>query len=381
MTLTFHCSACDAPYPQAPAPYRCLACDAPLECRSPASTFPLDQIAARPADMWRFREALPPVGDPVSLGEARTPLIPFDLDGMTVLAKCDHTLPTGSYKDRGAALLMSYLHALGLEEAVEDSSGNAGAALAAYAARAKVRLKVFCPASASAGKLVQIRLYGAELVPVEGPRPRATEALLEYIDRTGAVYASHLWHPLFIEGLKTLAFELAEQLDWTAPDAVVCPVGAGSILLGLYRGFLDLQRAKLVNRLPRLIAVQAEHVSPLYQAFHAGLDIVPPATSPRPTRAEGIALPRPVRDREVINALRQSAGTVVAVSEEAIVQGVRQLGRAGLCVEPTSAVIWDGLRQAQTAGLVEPGQRIVAVLSGHGLKAAQPIGELLANGE
>ena len=320
-------------------------------------------------------------GRPRLAGRGPHPLIPFDLEGLTVLAKCDHTLPTGSYKDRGAALLMSYLHALGIEEAVEDSSGNAGAALAAYAARAKVRLKVFCPASASAGKLVQIRLYGAELVPVEGPRPRATEALLKYIDRTGAVYASHLWHPLFIEGLKTLAFELAEQLDWTAPDAVVCPVGAGSILLGLYRGFLDLQRAGLVNRLPRLIAVQAEHVSPLYQAFHADLDVVPPATSPRPTRAEGIALPRPVRDREVINALRQSAGTVVAVSEEAIVRGLRQLGRAGFCVEPTSAVIWDGLRQARAAGLVEPGQRIVAVLSGHGLKAAQPIGELLANGD
>ena len=286
MLPTFHCSACQAPYPQAPAPYRCLACEAPLECRPPTPTFPLDQIAARPADMWRFREALPPVGNPVSLGEARTPLIPFGLEGLTVLAKCDHTLPTGSYKDRGAALLMSYLHALGIEEAVEDSSGNAGAALAAYAARAKVRLKVFCPASASAGKLVQIRLYGAELVPVEGPRPRATEALLDYIDRTGAVYASHLWHPLFIEGLKTLAFELAEQLDWTAPDAVVCPVGAGSILLGLYRGFVDLQRAGLINRLPRLIAVQAEHVSPLYQAFHAGLDVVAPChfSAPHPGR-------------------------------------------------------------------------------------------------
>ena len=161
---------------------------------------------------------------------------------------------------------------------------------------------------------------------MEGPRPQATEALLKYIDRTGAVYASHLWHPLFIEGLKTLAFELAEQLDWSAPAAVVCPVGAGSILLGLYRGFLDLQQAGLVTHLPRLIAVQAEHVSPLHQAFHAGLDIVPPAASPLPTRAEGIALPRPVRDREVINALRQSAGTVIAVSEEAIVQGLRQCG-------------------------------------------------------
>lgn len=365
MSLTFHCSACQTPYPQTPAPYRCPECAAPLECRYATPT---------------FRQALPPVGTPVSLGEVCTPLVPFDLAGMTVLAKCDHTLPTGSYKDRGAALLMSYLRSLGVEEAVEDSSGNAGAALAAYAARANVRLKVFCPASASAGKLVQIRLYGAELVAVAGPRAQATQALLDYIGRTGAVYASHLWHPLFIEGLKTLAFELAEQLGWNAPDAVVCPVGAGSIVLGVYRGFIDLQRAGVVRHLPRLIAVQAERVSPLYRAFHAGLAEVAPAADARPTLAEGIALPRPVRDRELLDALRQSGGTVVAVAEETIAQGLRQLGRAGFCVEPTAAVIWDGLRQARAYGLVEPGQQIVAVLSGHGLKAAQPIGELLGNG-
>ena len=317
MALTFHCSACQTPYPQVPAPYRCLACDAPLECRFPTPTFPRDQIAARPADMWRFREALPPVGDSVSLGEARTPLIPFDLEGMTVLAKCDHTLPTGSYKDRGAALLMSYLHALGIEEAVEDSSGNAGAALAAYAARAKMRLKVFCPASASAGKLVQIRLYGAELIAVEGPRARATEALLEYMDRTGAVYASHLWHPLFIEGLKTLAFELAEQLDWTAPDAVICPVGAGSILLGLYRGFVDLQRAGVVDHLPRLIAVQAEHVSPLYQAFTPAWKWSPPPllrappgprALPYPARLETAKSSTPCASQQVLVSRRRRKG-------------------------------------------------------------------------
>ena len=348
MPLTFHCSACQAPYPQAPAPYRCLACDAPLGMPVPHPDLPPRPDRRPPLPTCGvFRAALPPVGDPVSLGEARTPLVPFDLEGMTVLAKCDHTLPTGSYKDRGAALLMSYLRALGIEEAVEDSSGNAGAALAAYAARAKMRLKVFCPASASAGKLVQIRLYGAELIPVEGPRPQATEALLEYIDRTGAVYASHLWHPLFIEGLKTLAFELAEQLDWTAPDAVICPVGAGSILLGLYRGFLDFATGRTSP------PPTAPHCRPSRTRLAAAPSLPrpawtrsPPAASPRPTRAEGIALPRPVRDREVINALRQSAGTVVAVSEAAIVEGLRQLGRSGFCVEPTSAVIWDGLHQS-----------------------------------
>ena len=377
MSLSFHCPACQSTYSQDSTPFRCDACGQALDSQAAAAAFPLEAIADRPADMWRYREALPQLGPPVSLGEVRTPLTPFDLDGMEVLAKGEYALPTGSYKDRGAALLITYLRDLGVAEAVEDSSGNAGASMAAYSARAGLRLKVFCPASASAGKLAQIRLYGAELVPVAGPRPRATEALLDYIAANPAVYASHLWHPLFIDGLKTLAYELAEQLDWSPPDAVACPVGAGSILLGLHRGFEDLRQAGLIAHPPRLIAVQAEHVSPLYQAFHAGAETVAPAADPRPTRAEGIALPRPVRDRQVIQALRQSAGTVVAVSEAAIAQGLRRLGRAGFCVEPTSAVVWDGLAQARRAGLVEPGQKVVAVLSGHGLKASQALVELL----
>ncbi|NKB70457.1 MAG: pyridoxal-phosphate dependent enzyme [Candidatus Latescibacteria bacterium] len=377
MSLDFICPACHSACPAAQAPYRCDACGQALDNQQGPISFPLATIATRPPDMWRYREALPVLGPPVSLGEIRTPLTPFNLDGMEVLAKGEYALPTGSYKDRGAALLMTHLRDLGVAEAVEDSSGNAGASMAAYAARAGLRLKVFCPASAAAGKLAQIRLYGAALVPVKGPRPRATEALLEYIDANPSVYASHLWHPLFIDGLKTLAYEIAEQLNWTAPDAVACPVGAGSILLGLYRGFEDLRRAGIIARLPRLIAVQAKNVSPLYKSFHAGADEVAPATAPQPTRAEGIALPRPVRDREIIAALHQSGGTVVAVSEDSIAHGLKHLGRAGFCVEPTSAVVWDGLTQARTTGLIEPGQKVVAVLSGHGLKASQDLVELL----
>ena len=173
MTLTFHCSACQAPYPQAPGPLPAAPpAPHPSNAGPPTPTFPLDQITARPADIWRFREALPPVGDPVSLGEARTPLVPFDLEGMTVLAKCDHTLPTGSYKDRGGRPAYELSTRLGHRGSRRGFLGAMpGPPLAAYAARAKMRLKVFCPASASAGKLVQIRLYGAELIPVEGPRP------------------------------------------------------------------------------------------------------------------------------------------------------------------------------------------------------------------
>ena len=378
MNGEIHCTSCDANYGSQTLAHRCTSCGEALSFAAAAAAFfPREEIALRPATMWRYAEALPAFERPIFLGEPTTPLLPVQCGAVPLLAKCEYTLPTGSYKDRGAALLMTYLSELGIEEAVEDSSGNAGASMAAYAARAGLQLKVFCPASASAGKLVQIQLYGAGLVRVEGPRMRATEALLEYVEQTGAFYASHLWHPLFIEGIKTTAFEIAEQLDWSAPDAVLCPVGAGSILLGLYLGFKDLLQAGLIARLPRLIAVQARHISPVHQAFANGADRIVPVADPQPTLAEGIALPAPVRGAAILQALRESEGTVVAVSEEEIAEGLKVMGAAGLCVEPTSAVVWPAVQHLHQQGFISPSETTVAVLSGHGLKAAQSIGQLL----
>ena len=377
MKGTLHCTCCGADFGSRVTFHRCPACAHPLSVSLPASIFPLDKIAARSPNMWRYAEALPTFSEQVSLGEPLTPLVPFKLGELEILAKCEFTCPTGSYKDRGAALLMSYLKALGIQVAVEDSSGNAGASMAAYAARAGIRLKVFCPASASPGKLVQIQLYGAELVRVEGPRPRATEALLDYVASSGAVYASHLWNPLFNEGIKTMAFEIAEQLKWSAPALVFCPVGAGSILLGLYNGFKELQNAGIVPQLPRLIAVQALHTSPVYQACQNNADRIVPLDAAQPTLAEGIALPAPVRDREVLQALRDTGGTAIAVSEEDIIEGIKKFGQAGFCVEPTSAVVWKAIEHLHAQDAIPAGSKIVAVLSGHGLKAAQSLGELL----
>lgn len=375
----FHCTCCNANHGTRITFHRCPACQGVLSFspERPAA-FPLEQIRTRPPNMWRYTEALPTFENCVSLGEPLTPLIPFQMGDFTPLAKCDYILPSGSYKDRGAALLMSYLKSIGVREAVEDSSGNAGAALAAYAIRAGIRLKVFCPTSASAGKLAQIRLSGAELVRVEGPRPRATEALLEYVEKSGALYASHLWHPLFVEGVKTMAFEIVEQRNWTVPDAVLCPVGAGSILLGLYRGFKEMLEAGVIPRLPRLIAVQASNVSPIYRAFKEGANRIAPATDPQPTLAEGIALPGPVRDREILQALRESSGSVVTVSEQEIKEGLINFGRSGFCVEPTSAVVWKGLQRLQEEETLDSSTSVVLILSGHGLKASQTIGEILS---
>lgn len=373
--LRFRCSACGRTSPTTEAVWRC-ACGGALDLEQPTPSLSPEAVAGRLPDLWRYAEALPPLAHRVSLGEPVTPLIPFEHRGRTLGLKCDYLLPTGSYKDRGSAVLMSHLADLGVRRAVEDSSGNAGASLAAYAARAGIEMLVFCPASASPGKLAQIKLYGATLRLVEGPRARTTEALERHVAETGDFYASHLWHPYFVEGVKTLAYEIAEQDGWRAPDAVVCPVGAGSILLGLFLGFSELAAAKLIRKMPRLFAAQAASVSPVYRAFHDGAADVAPVAAPRPTLAEGITLPRPVRGRQVLDALRTTDGGVAAVSEAEIRDGLRALGRAGVCVEPTSAVVLPALDHLADAGRIRPEERVVLVLSGFGLKAGAVLQDL-----
>jgi threonine synthase len=377
------CTACATEAPLETPAYRCPGCGAPWTWDLPTPAFPLAEIAARPPTLWRYAEALPRFARPVSLGEPITPLVELDpprrARGVRLLAKVEGLQPTGSYKDRGSAILVSLLAALGIRRAVEDSSGNAAASLATYAARAGMALTIFCPASASRAKLLQVRLAGQPLRPVDGPRPRATEALLAHMAATGERYASHLWHPFFIEGLKTLAFEIVEQLGWRAPDAVVAPCGAGSILLGLHRGFRELRSTGLMDVLPRLLAVQAEAVAPVAEAWRAGQrsGAVAPFAHSRPSLAEGILLPAPVRGAELLAALDESGGSVVTVSEEEIAQGVRALGARGLAVEPTSAVVWRGLAHLREQQILRDGDLTVVVLSAHGLKAPAAIEPLL----
>jgi threonine synthase len=374
--VAMRCSRCGRTYASDAPVWRC-ACEGALDLVLPAPHLPRPALAQRPPDLWRYAEALPPLRERVSLGEPMTPLVPFEHRGRGLGLKCDYLLPTGSYKDRGSAILMSHLKGIGITRAVEDSSGNAAASLAAYAARAGIGLTVFCPATASPGKLAQIKCYGAGLRLVEGPRQRTTDALMRHVAESGEFYASHLWHPYFVEGIKTAAYEIVEQDGWRAPDAVICPVGAGSILLGLYKGFRELVEAKAIPRMPRLFAAQAANVSPVYRAFEANAPDVAPVEAPQPTLAEGIALPRPVRGVAVLDALRSTHGGVAAVSEDEIRAGVRALGRAGFCVEPTSAVVLPALERLEAAGRIAPHERVVLLLSGFGLKATAVLRELL----
>jgi len=272
--------------------------------------------------------------------------------------------PTGSYKDRGVALMVSTLATQGVTTVCDDSSGNAGASLAAYAARASVQATIFTPAYASPAKRAQIAVYGATLVPVPGPREEATRAAHRAVEE-GMTYASHNWHPAMLVGLQTIAWEVWEQMGRQGPDWFVLPVGHGSLLLGAHRGFQRLLTADLIERLPRLVAVQAEPVAPLYAAFHAGLDEIPAVPSGH-TVAEGIAINQPVRGPALLQALRESNGTVLQVSDQATLQAQQLLARRGLYVEPTAAAAVAGLQQLIKQ--VKPHEVVVVPLTGSGLK-------------
>jgi threonine synthase len=287
--------------------------------------------------------------------------------------KLEYLFPTGSFKDRGTTVLVSELARLGLRRVMEDSSGNAGASLATYCARAGIACDVYVPASASAGKLAQVALAGANLIRVPGSREETTAAAHEAASAPGGpFYASHNWHPLFLEGAKTVGYEIWEQLGFRAPANIVLPVGNGSILLGLYRAFSDLRATGEVQALPRLFAIQAAECAPLVQAFHQGLDDVMPIEK-GVTIAEGIASSAPIRGRQMLAALRESGGAALAVPEDAIMPELRRLAAAGFFVEPTSAVATAALTDLRSRGSLAPDEETIVILSGSGLKATDKL--------
>ena len=356
------CSNCGLPYPPQGAPYRCPRCLAHFDFpRLPG--FDPAQVDASQPGIWRYRQAfgLPADAPRVTLGEGNTPLLRAEAFGRQVAFKLEFTNPSGSFKDRGAAPLLSFLKARGVNAAVEDSSGNAGAAFAAYAAAAGVRARVFVPDYAAGPKRKQIEAYGAEVVRILGARQQTTEAALRAA-ADGAIYASHAYLPHGLAGYATIAYEIYEQLG-AAPGSVLLPVGQGGLLLGVGRGFEALQRGGLIERLPALAGVQALACAPLWALFQsgsAGLGWVAEGE----TLAEGVRVQSPLRGDQALQMVRSSGGTLVAVDEPDILPGQRALAERGLYVEPTAAIVWKAL-ETLSAELPEP---IVVILTGSGLK-------------
>lgn len=279
-------------------------------------------------------------------------------------AKLEFLSPTGSFKDRGAAMLIAGARAFGVREFVEDSSGNAGAALAAYGARAGMRAHIFLPRSAPALKRAQIEAVGGVAHLVEGPREAASEAARRFADDRKLPYLSHNLSPYFSEGMKSAAWELRDQYHPRPPPAhIVLPVGNGSLLLGLQRGFEELLEVGKIERLPRLHAAQAEAIAPLVAAVKGES-----RRAPRRTAADGIAVAEPPRLAEMVAALRACEGTALSVSEGALLEWQRELGRCGLWVEPTSAVPVAALAALRETGTIADDAEVVVPLTGTGLK-------------
>jgi threonine synthase len=316
--------------------------------------------------IWRYRSSFPfETASWTSLGEGCTPLVERPWSGNEVPFKLEWFNPTGSFKDRGASVLVSALAGQGVDSILEDSSGNGGAAIAAYAAAAGLKAKILAPESTSPPKLLQARAFGATVELIPGNRDATAREALRQSETS--FYASHNWHPYFLQGTKTLGYEIWEDLGFRAPDNIVLVAGAGSLVLGCDLAFGELIESGEIARRPRLLVAQPANCAPLFSAFHPESGLNGPWT---PTIAEGTAIASPVRSVEVVDAVRRSEGDIITLSEEEIGDATRRLAATGLYAEPTSAQAAAAYDRYIRSGALDPNQTTVVVLTGSGLKAS-----------
>jgi threonine synthase len=388
MPTDLHCPACDAGYDAGPdEPWRC-DCSHPLEFRDR----PLPESGGQPPfskldtrrGLWTFFEFLP-IEERVSLGEGFTPLV--DAADWSAQFKLEYVSPTGSFKDRGATTTLSRALELGVDTVIEDSSGNAGAAIATYAARAGIDADVYVPADVKQSKLMAIQRAGARPVRVEGSREDVTAAAIDAVEDGEGWYASHAWNPAFFAGTMTFAFEVAAQRDWSVPDAVVLPAGHGTLLLGAYRGFTRLREAGITDDVPRLLAAQATGYQPLVDEIRGenhdpvGTDDGDLDEAIRTLRertesddpaenevADAIHIREPARNEEIVAAIEDTGGDAVAVTGDAVELTLDRLHRRGFYTEPTCAIAPAALAQFRDEGVVAPDDDVVVPLTGSGLK-------------
>ena len=359
------CMECGAHSSLTPERWRCT-CGGPWEPIG-RTDFDPAQINMPDFSIWRYGRlfGLDFETPGATLGVGWTPVLPLTFNGRDCLFKLDYLTPTASFKDRGVELMINILVHQKVDRVVEDSSGNAGASIAAYASRAGMQADIFVPADASQAKKAQIATYGARVRSIPGPRANATWATREAVER-GAVYASHAYHPGFLIGQQSAAWELWEQLGRRAPDWIVVPVGQGGNLLGYWLGFRRLQAAGLIGQPPRLVGVQPTRLAPVCHAFAAGLEIVPAAEAAARSVAKGLAIAEPMRGKRLLQAIRETKGTCVMVEDEAILEAQRQLAYQGLYVEPTSATAVAAIEIVKQQ--VSPTETLVVSLTGSGLK-------------
>lgn len=342
-----------------------------------ASLFPFNPHFYLPSEngIWKCKNFLPTTMSKtdVFLGEGNTPEIDLPWNNkFKIRVKLEHLNPTGSYKDRGAAVLMAYLKSLGIKKVVQDSSGNAGVSIAAYSRANQINCTVFVPESTSSAKMAQIKAYGAHLKPIPGSRADCANAALNAAEKT--FYASHCYHPIFFQGTKTLLLEMAMNSNFKLPHYLILPAGNGTLICGCSIALKELEAGGFDTSSTQIIAVQTNSCNPLFQKFNGSNEQFSP--EPNPGLAEGIAIPNPVRGEEMLQRVAETNGFWVSVSEYEILEAWKKLAALGHLVETTSAAVFAAITQLEEK--LPENSRIWTLFSGHGLKSSDKLNYLCA---
>lgn len=378
--LRLRCSECDHTADPRSVVNVCPDCSSPMlaeyDLGAAQSKLRKSDWLSRPKGLWRYRELLPVVepAHELDLGEGGTPCLRLSRFGAE-LALADLWLkdeglnPTGTFKARGAAVGASKALELGLRDWAMPTAGNAGSAWAAYAAKAGANLHVVMPANTPRANLAECVAYGAKLYLVDGLISDAGRIVARACAEFGWYDVSTLREPYRVEGKKTMGFEIAEDFGWSLPDVILYPTGGGVGLIGLWKAFAELEALGWIgSKRPRLVAVQAEGCAPVVRAFQAGAAKCEFWENAR-TAASGLRVPKPFADRRILRILRETGGTAVAVSEEAIGIATRRLAQTeGLYVCPEGAAAAAGLETLRREGWVKNGDRVVILNTGNALK-------------
>jgi threonine synthase len=374
------CTACSARYEAGHLYNVCIECGKPLyaryDLRRAGTTLSKESLRTRRPDMWRYREVLPVTDDRniVTLGEGWTPLLPAERLGATLglsnlFIKDESLNPTQSFKARGMSAAVSMAKELGVTSVAAPSAGNAGGALAAYAARAGMKAHIFVPRDTPRANIVECERVGASVTLVDGLITDCGVEVARRKDAEGWFDVSTLKEPYRVEGKKTLGYELAEQMEWTLPDVILYPTGGGTGLVGMWKAFAEMEELGWIGAArPRMVTVQSEGCAPIVRAFDEGKRHAEMFDNAE-TVASGLRVPKAIGDFLILDAIRESGGIALAVSDDELIAAVDEVGASeGLFVAPEGAACLPALRILRHRQLVDDDERVVLFNTGAGIK-------------
>jgi len=375
------CSACGKQHDWSRLQNLCVACGKPLlgiydlEAVRKLDSLKQSSFQAREKSLWRWRELLPLPKDvkPVGLGEGGTPLLQSKKFGgeadIDLWIKDESVNPTQSFKARGMSVAVSMAKYLGAEKVAAPSAGNAGGALAAYAARAGLEAHIFMPRDTPRANIVECREVGAQVTLIDGLITDCGAEIAKRKEKEGWFDLSTLKEPYRIEGKKTLGYEIAEQLDWKLPAVVLYPTGGGTGLIGMWKAFDEMEELGWINnKRPRMFSVQASGCAPIVRAFEAGEKFAAEFPNAQ-TVASGLRVPKAIGDFLMLEILRKSNGGAIAIDDEEMIRAVHEVGsKEGLFVAPEGAACFVALKKLRASGKIDIGERVVIFNTGSGIK-------------